>query len=33
MSKQRTFASMAWADKGTVTRRERFLAEMDALIP
>ena len=33
MSKQRTFASMAWAHKGKVTRRERFLAEMDAVIP
>ena len=33
MSKQRTFASMAWAHKGKVTRRERLLAEMDAVIP
>jgi IS5 family transposase len=33
MSEQRTFASMAWAHKGKVTRRERFLAEMDAVIP
>jgi IS5 family transposase len=33
MSKQRTFASMAWSAKGKVTRRERFLAEMDAVIP
>ena len=33
MSQQRTFASMAWAQKGKVTRRERFLAEMDAVIP
>jgi len=24
---------MAWAHKGKVTRRERFLAEMDAVIP
>ena len=32
MSEQRTFASMAWAHKGKVTRRERFLAEMDAVI-
>ena len=31
--KQATFASMAWAAKGKVTRRERFLAEMDAVIP
>ena len=33
MGDQRTFASMAWAQKGKVTRRERFLAEMDAVIP
>jgi len=33
MSEQRTFASMAWADKGKVARRERFLAEMDGVIP
>ena len=33
MSKQRTFASVAWSQKGKVTRRERFLAEMDAVIP
>ena len=33
MVKQRTFASMAWEGKGKVTRRERFLAEMDAVIP
>jgi hypothetical protein len=33
MSEQRTFASMAWQQKGKVTRRERFLAEMDAVIP
>lgn len=31
--KQTTFASMAWAAKGRTTRRERFLAEMDAVIP
>lgn len=31
--KQSTFASMAWSAKGKVTRRERFLAEMDAVIP
>ena len=30
---QRTFASMAWSAKSKVTRRERFLAEMDAVIP
>ncbi len=33
MEKQRTFAAMAWTQKGKVTRRERFLAEMDAVIP
>jgi len=33
MGNQRTFASMAWSAKGKVTRRERFLAEMDAVIP
>lgn len=33
MSQQRTFASVAWSTKGKVTRRERFLAEMDAVIP
>jgi IS5 family transposase len=33
MGNQRTFASMAWRAKGKVTRRERFLAEMDAVIP
>jgi IS5 family transposase len=33
MGEQRTFASLAWQTKGKVTRRERFLAEMDAVIP
>jgi transposase, IS5 family len=33
MGNQRTFASLAWHGKGKVTRRERFLAEMDAVIP
>lgn len=33
MSKQRTFAGLAWNSKGKVTRRERFLAEMDAVLP
>jgi len=33
MGNQRTFASMAWNGKGKVTRRERFWAEMDAVIP
>jgi transposase, IS5 family len=33
MEKQQTFASEAWGRKGRVTRRERFLAEMDAVIP
>jgi IS5 family transposase len=31
--KQMTFASAAWSAKGRTTRRERFLAEMDAVIP
>jgi IS5 family transposase len=31
--KQGTFASATWSAKGKVTRRERFLAEMDAVIP
>jgi hypothetical protein len=31
--KQTTFAAAAWNYKGKVTRRERFLAEMDAVIP
>jgi IS5 family transposase len=33
MIKQQSFASEAWSRKGKVTRRERFLAEMDAVIP
>jgi len=33
MSDQTTFAAMAWHHKGKVTRRERFLAEMDAVVP
>ncbi len=33
MAQQRTFASLAWSSKGKVTRRERFLAEMDRVIP
>ena len=33
MGKQSTFAGLAWKGKGKVTRRERFLAEMDAVIP
>lgn len=33
MADQRTFAGLAWSAKGKVTRRERFLAEMDAVIP
>jgi IS5 family transposase len=33
MAPQRTFASLAWSTKGKVTRRERFLAEMDQVIP
>lgn len=31
--KQTTFASAAWDQKGKVTRRERFLGEMDRVIP
>src|SRR5512139_3727314 len=31
--KQTTFASIAWNAKGKVTRRERFLSEMDRVIP
>ena len=31
--KQTTFASVAWEKKGKITSRERFLAEMDAVIP
>lgn len=31
--KQISFASAAWDRKGKVTRRERFLGEMDAVIP
>jgi IS5 family transposase len=31
--KQTTFSSVAWQAKGKVTRRERFLAEMDAVVP
>ncbi len=33
MGEQRTFASVAWSQKGKVTRRERFLAEMEAVSP
>jgi len=33
MEKQQTFASLAWTRKGKLTRRERFLAEMNAVIP
>ncbi len=32
MGEQRRFASVAWSRKGKVTRRERFLAEMDGVI-
>ena len=31
--KQTTFASLAWSNKGRMTRRERFLAEMNAVMP
>ena len=33
MGVQRTFAGLAWSQKKKVTRRERFLAEMDAVVP
>lgn len=33
MSEQRSFADLAWVNKGKVTRREKFLAEMDQVIP
>ena len=33
MADQLTLASLAWQTKGKTTRRERFLAEMDAVIP
>ena len=33
MSDQMTFADLAWSNKGKVTRRERFLSEMDGVIP
>ena len=33
MAKQQTFAGLAWQNKGKKTRRERFLAEMNAIIP
>ena len=33
VSNQWTFASLAWSRKGKVTRREQFLAEMNAVIP
>jgi transposase, IS5 family len=33
MAEQRTFAGLAWSSKGKVTRRERFLGEMNAVIP
>lgn len=33
VGKQQTFAGLAWKHKGKVTRREQFLAEMNAIIP
>lgn len=33
MADQRTFAGLAWNTKGKTTRREKFLAEMNAVIP
>ena len=32
MGDQQTFASVAWSARGKVTRRERFLAETDAVL-
>src|SRR6266852_5169325 len=33
MAKQRTFAGLAWKNKGKTTRREQFLSEMNQIIP
>ncbi len=33
VAKQQTFAGLAWQNKGKKTRREQFLAEMEAIIP
>jgi IS5 family transposase len=33
MADQLSFGSLAWQSKGKTTKRERFLAEMDAVIP
>ncbi len=33
MGLQRTFAGLAYSDKKKVTRRERFLAEMNTVMP
>jgi IS5 family transposase len=33
VAKQQTFAGLAWQNKGKKTRRERFLAEMDGIMP
>ena len=33
MGEQQTFAGLAWSGNKKQTRRERFLAEMDAVIP
>jgi transposase, IS5 family len=33
MNEQTSFAGLAWTTKGKMTRRERFLAEMDQVIP
>ena len=33
MDQQQTFAGLAWSQKKKVTRRERFLGEMDRVIP
>jgi hypothetical protein len=33
VAKQQTFAGLAWQNNGKQTKRERFLAGMDAIIP
>jgi IS5 family transposase len=33
MAEQLTLAALAWQQNGKTTKRERFLAEMDAVIP
>jgi transposase, IS5 family len=33
MNEQQTFVGLAWTQEKKATRRERFLAEMDRVIP